>query len=137
MERWRRLLLAETVKLRRLRLIWFVLGLLLLFVGLAYYLSHEGYQTILDRMRAEEGVAPGLQAMAARACFLSLLKQMITLPRAVDVAFGVLHLPGFLMITLVAAGIVAGGSRVRRSRAGAGPGSRGDSGWTCRDSWGG
>ncbi|BAS26893.1 ABC transporter permease subunit [Limnochorda pilosa] len=106
METWRRLLYAEAVKLRRLRLIWIALGLLLLFVGLAYYLSYEGYQTILDRMRAEGGPAPGLQAVAARAYFLNLLKQMITLPRAVDVAFSVLQFPGFLMITLVAAAVV-------------------------------
>lgn len=106
MAMWLRLLRAEAIKLGRLRLIWIVLGLLLFFVGLAYYLSFEGYQTLRDRIALDAASNRNLHAMAARAYVLSLLTRMITLPGAIDVAFSVLQFPGFLMTTLVAAAVV-------------------------------
>lgn len=107
MSAWLRLLRAEAIKLRHLRLIWAVLGLEVLFVALAYFLAYQGYQSLRDRILADAAGGTSLPAMTGRAYALSLLAQMITLPGAVELAFNVLQFPGFLLLAMVA-GVVVG-----------------------------
>ena len=107
MTQWSRLLRAEALKLRCLRLTWVVLGLEILFVILAHWLAYQGYQSLRDRIFSDPGARASPAAITGRAYALSLLTRLITLPGAVELAFNVLQFPGFLLLAMLA-GVVVG-----------------------------
>ncbi|WP_324716649.1 hypothetical protein U7230_15055 [Carboxydochorda subterranea] len=101
---------VELFKTRRLRLVWALLGLMLVFLVLNSVLSYQAYQDVRRFARLETGAAQpeDRHATAMQQEMLAVaLRSNLVMPSAYAGVTGVLYFPGFVLITIAAGSLVA------------------------------
>ncbi|MEW6045928.1 MAG: hypothetical protein AB1609_05530, partial [Bacillota bacterium] len=101
----------EMFKARRLRLLWVMLLLSVLFLALTAGVSYQAYQDVrrYARIEVQEATGEERQAQAMRHEMLAVaLRANLVLPSAYGGVTGVLYFPGFVLMTIAAASVVAG-----------------------------
>ena len=100
----------ELFKARRLRLLWVLLALSVLFLALSAGVSYQAYLDVrrYARIEVQEAAAPDRPARALRQEMLArALRANLELPWAYAGISGVLFFPGFVLITIAGATLVA------------------------------
>ena len=100
----------ELFKARRLRLLWALLALSVLFLALSAGVSYQAYRDVRRYAPIEVREAPGelRQTQAMRQEMLAVaLRANLELPSAYAGVTGVLFFPGFVLITIAGATLVA------------------------------
>ncbi len=100
----------ELFKARRLRMLWVLLGLSVLFLSLSAGISYQAYHDVrrYARVEIEETATADRPARALRQEVLAAaLRANLELPSAYAGISGVLFFPGFVLITIAGATLVA------------------------------